>query len=92
MDYTQKIRDFLELNTNDELKQLDVDPKILLDSTRNVNHCFANDTHLFVYAEKLASLIAICLNKLCKSNENRNVFQVYNYLSGSKISQVKDKI
>lgn len=88
MDYTQKIRDFLESNTNDELKQLDVDHRVLLESSWNVNFCFANDTHLFVYIEKLASLIAICLNKLCKSNEPKNVFQLLT-INGAPIGKMR---
>lgn len=70
LDHSAITREFLENEKSimAELKDFMVDKDSLIDSMSNVNICCSNDSYIFIYVEKIASFIAISLNKLTKSD------------------------
>jgi hypothetical protein len=79
MDNSKTAKTYFSDKVLECLNELDMDKEVLMDSLSSVNICFSNDTHIFVYVEKLASIVAININKLGKSTfdaDKNKTFQV----------------
>jgi hypothetical protein len=80
MDYAKLIKSLLdEANFVKLLEHLNLDKELLAGnviSGKVANIVCSNSSYVFVYLEQVASILAISLNKLCKSNDESNCLLV----------------
>jgi hypothetical protein len=70
MDYSSFLKETFESNDLISiLKQFNLDSELVCNSLNDSNICFSNSSFFFVYLEQAACILALGLNKLCKSNE-----------------------
>lgn len=80
MDYSSAIKKYLE---NSDLKSILDEFKLEKDSLNSnlTNICCSNDSFLLIYLEPAAAFLALSFNKLCKSTDNKSLFDSFQRLN-----------
>ena len=83
MDYSSAIKKYLE---NSDLKSILDEFKLEKDSLNSnlTNICCSNDSFLLIYLEPAAAFLALSFNKLCKSTDNKSLFDSFQVKSKYK--------